>query len=196
MQAVKVEHSPMVWLCCCRLPGAAGGAGALPHRLPDEAAVGEPGSRGEPGTETRQVWPGADRLVQSAGAAGQSALSSWAAHQGPLCLRTRAAPPTMAVRGTEREPRRCRVDGIGRRSACWKLQFWFHQDIFFYFFYFFFTSWTHWLCIKNQATEGAHNIISQMGLISGGVGRWARQGNDSKESSDWALVPKKIPIRL
>lgn len=59
---------------CRRLPGAAGGPGALPHRLPDEAAVGEQGSRGEPGAEIRQVRPGPHRFVQSAGAAGQSAL--------------------------------------------------------------------------------------------------------------------------
>lgn len=38
-----------------RLPGAAGGHGALPHRLPDEAAVGEQGGRGETSPAVQQV---------------------------------------------------------------------------------------------------------------------------------------------
>lgn len=56
----------LMW--CCRFPGADRGPGALPDWLPDEAAVGEQGSRGEPGTAILKVWPGADRLVQQAGA--------------------------------------------------------------------------------------------------------------------------------
>lgn len=63
------------WFWRCRLPGAGGGPGALPDRLPDEAAVGEQGRRGEPGSAAHQVWPGADRFVQQAGAAYQSTLT-------------------------------------------------------------------------------------------------------------------------
>lgn len=38
--------------------------------------MGEPGGRGEPGPAPQQIRPGVDRLIQQAGAARQSALSS------------------------------------------------------------------------------------------------------------------------
>lgn len=73
-QASAAVADPLFFKCG-RLPGAGRGHGALPDGLPDEAAVGEQRGRGEPGPATRQVWPGADCLVQQARATCQSALT-------------------------------------------------------------------------------------------------------------------------
>lgn len=67
-------------LCWCfRFPGAGRSPGTLLDRLPDEAAVGEQGSRGEAGSAICQVWPGADCPVQQTGATCQNSLT-------PHCL--------------------------------------------------------------------------------------------------------------
>lgn len=75
LSSILEEAADPHFLKCCRLPGAGRGHGALPDGLPDEAAVGEQRGRGEPGPATRQVWPGADCLVQQARATCQSALT-------------------------------------------------------------------------------------------------------------------------
>lgn len=80
VRSLSAADTNRLMLCwCCRFPGAGWSPGTLLDRLPDEAAVGEQGSRGEAGSAIRQVWPGADRPVQQTGTACQNALT-------PPCL--------------------------------------------------------------------------------------------------------------